>query len=134
MNRTIISRWRTIPKSQIIFCCLLNITSLQYLEGYPKQKFVMHICPILDFSFGTAWIFPDLVWSADFSFVGWFLSSPCREGEKSIIQYRSWQAGCQDQKLCILNPFQSSSISTIHNLGIKISIEMRPTDTSVNIA
>ena len=82
MNRTIISRWRTIPKSQIIFCCLLDITSLQYLEGYPKQKFVMHICPILDFSFGTAWIFPDFVWSADFSFVRWFLNSPCREGEE----------------------------------------------------
>ena len=134
MYRTIISLWRTIPKSQMIFCCLLNITSLHYLEGYSKQKFLMHICPILDFSFGTAWIFPDFVWSADFPFVGWFLNSPCREGEESIIQYRSWQAGCQDQKLCILNPFQSSSISTIHNPGIKISIEMRPTDTSVNAA
>ena len=80
MYRTIISVWRTIPKPQITFCCLFNITSLYYLERYPKQKFVVHICPILDFLFGTAWIFPDFVRSADFSFVGWFLNSPCREG------------------------------------------------------
>ena len=65
---------------------------------------------------------------------GGFLTLLAEKERKSIIQYRSWQAGCQDQKLCILNPFQSSSISTIHNPGIKISIEMRPTDTSVNIA
>ena len=134
MCRTIISLWRTIPKSQIIFCCLLNITSLQYLEGYPKQKFV---CIFVLF-----WIFHLALHGFSLiSFVrltsplsGGFLTLLAEKERKSIIQYRSWQAGCQDQKLCILNPFQSSSISIIHNPGIKISIEMRPTDTSVNIA